>query len=292
MSTHQADHGPGLYAISDLHAGFDGNLDAIDRLRPRTDGDWLVVAGDVADRFGTIVDTLDRLRDRFARVVWTPGNHDLWTPPGDPVQARGAERYGALVDALRRHDVTTPDDDWPVWTSGAGPVTIVPLHLLFDYSFRDTTGLSRREAVAEARRSGVMSSDEVYLHPDPFESRDAWSRALVDAARRRLDALPDGVRTVLVNHYPLERGPLARIRRAQIGMWAGTTATAGWAVRYRAEAVVYGHLHIPVTDVIEGVPHHEVSLGYPRERGHEWSRPRRALRLLEPGGADIVVTPS
>jgi hypothetical protein len=39
-------------------------------------------------------------------------------------------------------------------------------------------------------------------------------------------------------------------------------------VRYGAEAVVYGHLHIPRTTWHDGVRHEEVSLGYPRE----WKR--------------------
>jgi len=45
--------------------------------------------------------------------------------------------------------------------------------------------------------------------------------------------------------------------------------------------VVYGHLHIPRTITHQGVPHREVSIGYPRE----W-RPRGgppgAVRLTVP----------
>jgi predicted phosphodiesterase len=42
-------------------------------------------------------------------------------------------------------------------------------------------------------------------------------------------------------------------------------ATADWHRRYRAVAVVYGHLHIPRVTWEDGVPFVEASLGYPRE---------------------------
>jgi 3',5'-cyclic AMP phosphodiesterase CpdA len=38
---------------------------------------------------------------RFAKVIWTPGNHELWTPKGDPVQLRGEQRYQYLVELCR-----------------------------------------------------------------------------------------------------------------------------------------------------------------------------------------------
>ena len=42
--------------------------------------------------------------------------------------------------------------------------------------------------------------------------------------------------------------------------------------------MIYGHLHIPVSMPINGVPFHEVSLGYPRE----WERrPRQREPLRE-----------
>ena len=272
---------PGLLAISDLHAGFDGNLDWIDGIRPGHPGDWLIVAGDVADRAGTVVDVLRSLRERFTRVIWAPGNHDLWTPPTDPVTARGEARYSWLIDALRGIDVVTPEDDYPVWAADSGPIVVVPLFLLYDYSWLPGGASTREEAVAVARTQGVVCSDEFFLHPDPHASRAAWCRARLDTTRARLDALPAGTRTVLVNHFPLERAATRRLWRPAFALWSGTEATAGWATRYGAVAVVTGHLHIPVPTVIDGITHFEVSLGYPRERNHPRAPERRVWRILD-----------
>jgi hypothetical protein len=68
------------------------------------------------------------------------------------------------------------------------------------------------------------------------------------------------------------------LRHPQFALWCGTERTADWHVRFRAAACVYGHLHIPRTTRHDGVPFHEVSLGYPRE----WGSRGHAPRLLRP----------
>nr|BFE82848.1 hypothetical protein GCM10020093_054490 [Planobispora longispora] len=122
---------------------------------------------------------------------------------------------------------------------------------------------SAEQALAMAEESGVMCTDEFLLHPDPYPSRPAWCAARVASTERRLAALE--LPTVLVNHYPLVRDPVRVLRHPEFALWCGTERTADWHVRFRAEAVVYGHLHIPRTTWHDGVRFEEVSLGYPRE---------------------------
>ena len=110
-----------------------------------------------------------------------------------------------------------------------------------------------------------MCTDEHLLAPDPFPDRAAWCAARVAYSRARLDACDPDLPTVLVNHWPLTRLPTRVLRYPEFALWCGTTATADWHVRYRAAAVVYGHLHIPRVTWEDGVRFVEVSLGYPRE---------------------------
>jgi 3',5'-cyclic AMP phosphodiesterase CpdA len=192
-----------------------------------------------------------------------PGNHELWTRTKEQPALRGVARYDRLVEGCRALGVDTPEDPWPVFPHADGPVTVALLFLLYDYSFLPDGATDAADGLAIARRAGVVCTDEHLLHPDPHPSREAWSAARVAATRSRLDAL-DGP-TVLVNHWPLTRLPTLVLRHPEFALWCGTTATADWHVRYRARAVVHGHLHIPRTLVEDGVPFHEVSLGYPRE---------------------------
>ena len=260
-----------LLATSDLHLAHRTNRDALLELPPHRD-DWLIVAGDVGERAEHLRHALEVLTDRFARVIWTPGNHDLWSPPDDPTRTKGQERYEELVAICRTFDVLTPEDDYVRWPDAPDTV-IVPMFLLFDYSFRPAD-VTRADAVGWARETGVVSGDELMLSSAPWPTRDAWCHARCDWTLARLERLPQDTRTVLVNHWPL-RHDLARPPRVpRFSLWSGTDRTEDWGERFRARAVISGHLHLRSTLWRRGVRYDEVSLGYPRdwrqERGIAW----------------------
>ena len=58
----------------------------MERMEPTTKDDWLIVAGDVAEDFSQVERSLALLAARFAKVIWVPGNHELWTTSNDEVQ--------------------------------------------------------------------------------------------------------------------------------------------------------------------------------------------------------------
>jgi 3',5'-cyclic AMP phosphodiesterase CpdA len=254
-----------LLAVSDLHTAARENRAVVDAIRPGHPDDWLIVAGDVAELFPTFAATVSVLAERFARVVWTPGNHELWSHPADSVRLRGDARYRHLVDFCRSLGVATPEDPYPVWRGPDGPVTVAPLFVLYDHTFRPPGAQTFEEGLAIAYESGVVCTDEFLLHPDPYPSRRDWCQARLEYTLGRLTALDVREKTVLVNHFPLLREPTRVLRHPEFAQWCGTVQTADWHTRFRAEAVVYGHLHIPRTTFYDGVRFEEVSLGYPRE---------------------------
>ena len=266
---------PRLLAVSDLHVGYPENKEITAALRPRSDGDWLIVAGDVGEFAADIEWALRMLTGRFAKVIWVPGNHELWTHRREPLELRGVERYRHLVDMCRRLGVVTPEDPYPIWDGDGGPVAIVPMFLLYDYTFMPEGATTKAESLARAYAAGVVGTDERMLHPDPYPTREAWCLARLAETERRLAGLPAGSRTILVNHFPLIREPTSISRYPEFAQWCGTVRTADWPVRFNALTVVYGHLHIPRTIWHDGVRHEEVSLGYPRE----WQRRRRAADI-------------
>jgi 3',5'-cyclic AMP phosphodiesterase CpdA len=271
-----------LLAVSDLHVAYAENREVLDRLRPGSEHDWLIVAGDVGELFADVERALRQLSGTFAKVIWTPGNHELWTHPQDPVQLRGEQRYLRLVELCRSLGVLTPEDPYPVFDGVGGPVTVAPLFVLYDYSFRggDTAGAtSASEALALAREAGVVCSDEHFLHPDPYPSREAWCEQRVAYTERRLAACDPELPTVLVNHFPLTRLPLRPLHYPEFSLWCGTERTVDWHRKYRAASVVYGHLHIPRVTEEDGVVFTEVSIGYPRE-WHRRGLPADPLRKV------------
>jgi 3',5'-cyclic AMP phosphodiesterase CpdA len=262
-----------------LHVGYPENRDIVLKMHPESPGDWLIVCGDVAETVADVEWALGLLRERFDTVLWVPGNHELWTHPRDEVQLRGVPRYEHLVAVCRRLGVLTPEDEFPVFTGDGGPVRVAPLFVLYDYTFRAPGTQTKEESLAYAEETGIVCADEVFLHPEPYSTRDDWCRARVAESQRRLDAHDDDIPYVLVNHWPLVREPTMVLHYPEFAQWCGTVLTADWHKRYPTAAVIYGHLHIPRSTEYAGVPFEEVSLGYPREwkpRGREY-QPRPVL---------------
>ena len=262
---------PSLWAISDLHVAYDVNRAGVDDLEAMPD-DWLILAGDTGESPAHLDFVLRTLRPRFARVIWTVGNHDLWTPESLADERRGVAHYQRLVDMCRTYDVLTPEDPFIVWP-GDGPRTaIVPVFGLYDYSFRPDQ-VAEADAVAWAEAAGVRAADERLLSPFPYASRSAWCAARIADAEARLHAIPPDTRVILVNHWPLRRDHAVLPRIPRFSIWCGTRATEHWHRRFPIDTVVFGHLHLRETRDLDGVRFEEVSLGYPKQ----WN-PARGVR--------------
>ena len=90
-----------LWAVSDLHVVHVGN-------KPVTESQYLLTPGmtvdcllaTVAERTDEMGWALDLLRRRFAKVIWVPGNHELWTTTNYPMEIFGRARYDYLVNTV------------------------------------------------------------------------------------------------------------------------------------------------------------------------------------------------
>ena len=263
-----------LWAISDLHVGYEENRRAVQAL-PSYPDDWLIIAGDTGETPAHLDFVLRTLQPRFAQLIWTPGNHDLWTPRHLPAGQRGVPHYERLVRLCQRYGVLTPEDPYAKWP-GDGPTrAIVPAFTLFDYSFRPAS-VPRDRAVEWAAESGVRSADEDLLAPDPYPRCDEWCAARVEATEARLGSLPADVKLIVTTHFP-PRPDLAVLPRIpRFSIWCGTTRTSDWHRRFNIEAVIYGHLHLRSSSQIDGVRFDEVSLGYPRQ----WNQAKSLTHYL------------
>ncbi|WP_342376050.1 metallophosphoesterase [Myxococcus stipitatus] len=269
-----------LYAISDLHLRHADNRQALQTL-PFFPDDWLIVAGDVGETLSEMDFMLRTLTARFRQVIWVPGNHELWTLPSEQPSLKGDARYQRLVSLCRSHGALTPEDPYVRWP-GEGPHrVIVPMFLGYDYSFRPDH-VPAEKALDWAMEENLLCTDEVLLHPEPYATRTEWCIARVEATRARLESLPAGCSTILINHYPLRHEHVWLPRIPRFSIWCGTKRTEDWHARYRAEVVVTGHLHIPFTQWRDGVRFEEVSLGYPSQWKHRGGI-ERCLREILPG---------
>ncbi|MET0285939.1 MAG: metallophosphoesterase [Polyangiales bacterium] len=255
-----------LFAISDIHVEHAVNRQALEALAPHPD-DWLILAGDISDSIVGLAWTLETLGPKFARLLWVPGNHDLWIEKtrGE----RGEARYQALLETCRARGVLTPEDAYVEWPQRVNErrVRIALLFLLYDYSFAPDAHTGRERAIEWAAEEGILAADEVRLLPDTYPSREAWCHARVSETASRLASCA-GDALVLVNHWPLRRDVVRLGRVPRYSPWCGTRASEDWHTRFDAIACVHGHLHVRASDERDGVRFEEVSLGYPAHWEH------------------------
>lgn len=276
-----------LYAISDLHLRYPENRQALETLP--TSKDWLIVAGDIGETIALHRYALALLTRRFAQVIWVPGNHDLWTlPVASPEEedVRGEEKYQQLVAICREYGVLTPEDPYVVWPGEGAPALLVPLFLLYDYSFRPDD-VPMEHALAWAEEANTLCTDEALLHPDPYPSRTAWCHTRCALTEQRLQREISNMPVVFINHFPLRQALVRLTRIPRFSLWCGTRRTEDWHLRFPTTVVVYGHLHMRATDYQDGVRFEEVSLGYPQQ----WQSARGIkayLREILPGPGDTA----
>lgn len=279
-----------LYAVSDLHLGYRENREALEAL-PAYPEDWLIVAGDIGETRELHHYAFSQLSRRFARLIWVPGNHDLWTLPKasqEEKDGRGEEKYRQLVALCRDYGVLTPEDPYVRWPGEGRAALLVPLFLLYDYSFRPPD-VPLEDALAWAEETQVLCTDEALLHPDPYASRIDWCHARYAATKKRLQEEVADQPVIFINHFPL-RQSLVRLKKIpRFSLWCGTQLTDDWHTRYSTIAVVYGHLHMRATDYQDAVRFEEVSLGYPAQwqSGHGV---QSYLREILPGPAEPAPT--
>ena len=230
-----------LYAISDLHVSSGQNLEHLDAVQSRRE-DWLIVAGDVCEHPEHFARALEILVDRFARVIWTPGNHELWTGQRTAERTRGVAKYDTMVRVARALGVVTPEDPYQRWEGEGQACVLVPLFLLYDYSFRPNH-IAVEQIVEWSAEEGAVCTDEILLSPDPFDSRAAWCHERLRLTERRIaKEIPPDLPTVLINHYPLREELVYIPRIPRFAPWCGTRATRDWHRRYNAIVCISGPL--------------------------------------------------
>lgn len=241
-----------LFALSDLHVDYAEN-DTWVRSLSRQDyrDDVLLLGGDLSSDLPRLEDCLQRLRERFDRVFFVPGNHDLWVRKGDGQDSLGrAERIGEI--AQRSGVETRP--------ARIKSLRIVPLLSWYDFSFGQP-GEELRRRWADFRLCvwpAGMELGEVarYFHqqntieaPLPGETVISFSHFMP-----RPDALPE--RVVRQEYFLL---PVL-----------GSTALEDQVRVLKPRYHVFGHSHLNSVRLLNGTTYLNNAFGYPAE--HRFTR--------------------
>ncbi|MFK7916255.1 MAG: metallophosphoesterase [Pseudomonadales bacterium] len=254
-----------LFAVSDLHVDYQPNVEWINALsRADFTDDALIVAGDLSHRQELVLDNLAELAQRFAYVLFVPGNHDIWVSRQSPEDS--LTRHDQLLQAVETAGVRTQPLILP-------ELRIVPLLSWYDFSFGEPIRKLRLAWMDFHRCRWPQGWGEVEINanflarnPNPASigSSDD-SRPLVTFSHfmPRADLLPE----LAVKHF----GWLLPV----LGGWSIDTALRRYQSTARSSPHhhVYGHSHVNVDRAIDGVRYLNNARGYPNE-------PRYAQRRL------------
>ncbi len=237
-----------VFALSDIHIDYDVNAKWIANLSVADyQDDVLVLAGDVTDNLSLLEWCLGTLAKRFKKVLFVPGNHELWVLREDRGKSSFqkfddvcavVESSGASMQAFRRPGVS-----------------IIPLLSWYDYSFGQPSDdlKSTWMDYRACRWPAGYAEEDVAAH----------FAALNDG-----QVSPVGDKIITYSHFL----PRIDVMPAYIP-WAGrrlysvlgSAQIDGQVRRLNADIHVYGHSHVNRHVKIDGVTYINNAFGYPSE---------------------------
>lgn len=202
---------------------------------------WPSSAGDVSESQQETLDTLNTIEQLSgARVLFVPGNHDLWGPKGDPDQIGAIySRYAQDEHCLCGRDVVLGD------TVVIGDVG------WYDYSFG-----SGRYSFEEFEKMSLAAAPgrTLYATPGPATTWAAPS-GCSPAWRPGMAAYP-GKKLVLVTHMlPIKEFtvPQEMANWSYFNAFLGTRRLGELYRRYPVEVAICGHVHYRKTLEKDGI---------------------------------------
>lgn len=239
-----------VFAVSDIHYDYDSNRRWVEGLSKwECQDDTLILAGDISHREGQLKHCLEQLCGRFRKVLFIPGNHDLWVTEDE------------FEDSLQKLDQV---EKW-VREEGAttapftlGDLSIVPLYSWYDFTFGQPAS-QLRDAWMDFRlcrwpqEMNAESINEVLLGKNQ-ERLALRNRQVISFSHflPRIDVMPSYIPAKYRVIYPVLGSSLLDYQIRQIGSCIH----------------VYGHSHVNTQVSIDGVEYINNAYGTPAESRH------------------------
>jgi predicted phosphodiesterase len=240
-----------VFAVSDVHVDYEANAQWIANLSSYDyQHDLLILAGDVTDNAVLLDWCLRTLVAKFRKVLFVPGNHDLWVIR-EPELKTSLDKYQDILAIAECSGASMS-------THEERDLRIVPLLGWYDYSFGEPSERLRSAWMdyRACRWPPGYAERDVAAH---FTQLNPGSRAATQSKvitfshfLPRIDVMPAGVSAEHKLLYPvLGLDHLDRQLR-DLG----------------SSLHVYGHSHVNRAIHLDGVWYVNNALGYPNETWH------------------------
>lgn len=250
-----------IFAVSDIHIDYDVNAKWIAGLSAADyRDDVLILAGDVTDTRRLLDWCLTTLAGRFRKVLFVPGNHDLWVIRED----RGKDSLQKFEEVRTLVESSGASME-PFRASG---VSVIPLLSWYDYSFCEPSEELRSIWMdyRACRWPGGLTDQDVAAH---------------FAALNEGQVSPAGDDVITYSHFMprIDLMPELAPRSCKILYPVLGSVRIERQLRHLNSRVhVYGHSHVNRRQEIDGVLYINNAFGYPSET---WMTSKRLMCIHE-----------
>lgn len=236
-----------VFAVSDIHIDYDANAKWVANLSTSDyQDDVLILAGDVTDTPSLLDWGLRTLARRFRKVLFVPGNHDLWV-----IRERGKNSLQKFEE-VRSVVESSGGSMQPFRAEG---VSIIPLLSWYDYSFGEPCEELRSMWMdyRACRWPNGLSDPDVAAHfaslNDGHGSPAGDKIITYSHFLPRIDLMPEFIPSAAKRLYPI----------------LGTLQLDSQLRALQSTMHVYGHSHVNRLVTIDGVSYVNNAFGYPSE---------------------------
>ena len=237
-----------IFALSDIHIDYDVNARWIADLSfVDYQHDVLILAGDVTDTLRLLEWCLSTLAKRFKKVLFVPGNHDLWVIR-DGREKNSMEKFDDVCEVVESSGAS-------MQTFRERGVSIIPLLAWYDFSFGEPSEELRSVWMdfRACRWPGGFTEKKVASHfaalNDGLASPDGDMVITYSHFLPRIDVMPDYIPLACRFLYPV----------------LGSKQLDGELRSLNSRMHVYGHSHVNRHVEIDGVSYINNAFGYPNE---------------------------
>lgn len=262
-----------LWAISDIHTDMPENLAWLRGLdRSDTSKDALILAGDVSNRGLVLREALRLCKERFARVFFCAGNHDLWHETARRTDGNAVEKLRRIVDVCAELGVECAPAEFG---DSSGSVLVVPLQSWHQPQW-DT------EPDIDTHWGGVHPVEQIMMDynstswPRGVQIGDGTAAQAVDGVNDELFDMDELLErrarceAVVSFSHMLPRQELNPEKRylytPALAKASGSIPLRERVERLRPDVHVFGHTHFGYDIDLDGVRYVQAPLSYPGER--------------------------
>jgi predicted phosphodiesterase len=238
-----------VFAISDVHVDHEANARWVEALSTEEfQDDILVLAGDVSDDLRLLHQCLSVLSSRFRKVLFVPGNHDLWVLRCDP-GLTSFDKFDLVCRVAAESGVSMARHD-------EEGLSVIPLLSWYDFSFGQPS-----------RELKEVWADFIACRWPPNMDEPAITAAFLARNSHRVSAQEH--RLIITFSHFMPREDLLpmdlRYRGLDLRPVLGTSRLDTQLRSLCADVHVYGHSHLNREIQIDGVTYVNNAIGYPRE---------------------------